>query len=255
MLFDTHCHLYDEKYEEGIDRVIARSFERGVDLLMLVGDNAKHSEICALTAKRYENVYASIGIHPLEIDSIGLDEIETRLAPLLSEKIKAVGEIGLDYYWNKDETLRERQKAYFIRQIAIADRWNLPVIIHARDSVEDALEIVKEHPCRKKGVFHCFSGSVEQMRRIVRMGYSIGLDGPVTYKNAITPKEVAKAVDLSSLVVETDSPYLPPVPYRGKINYPEYVRRVIEEIAALRGLRPEEIEEITFQNGKRLFGL
>lgn len=255
MIFDTHCHLYDEKYEEGVYEVIARSFEKGVDLLMLVGDNPEHSEICAETAKHTENVYASIGIHPMEIDTIEVGEIESRLKPLLSDKVKAVGEIGLDYYWNKDAEVKIRQKEYFIRQIEIANRWDLPIIIHARDSVESAIEIVKKYPCRRKGVFHCFSGSAEQMKRIVDMGYFIGLDGPVTYKNAVTPKEVAKAVDLSYLVVETDSPYLPPVPFRGKINYPYYLRRVIEEIAALRKMNPEEIEEITFQNGKRLFRL
>ena len=255
MIFDTHCHLYDEKFNEDLEKIINRCFENNVSLIMLVGDNIKNSKTCIEASLKTEGVYSSIGIHPMEVDTISLDDIEKEIFDNISKKTMAIGEIGLDYYWKKDEETKIKQKEYFIKQIEIANKLNLPIIVHARDSVEDAIKILKENPCLKKGVFHCFSGSVQQMREIVKLGFYIGIDGPVTYKNAITPKEVAKEVPLEMLVIETDSPYLPPVPKRGMINYPYYLTYVIDEIAKIKGMESKEIEEITFSNGKRLFNI
>lgn len=255
MIFETHCHLYDEKFNEDINSLIKRSLENNVGLIMLVGDNIIHSKICIEVSNNYKEVYASIGVHPQEVDSIEYDQLEDQIKSLLTSKVKAIGEVGLDYYWKKDEETKNKQKEYFIKQIEIANKVDLPLIIHARDSVEDCINILKKYPCNKKGVFHCFSGSVEQMKEILKMGFYIGLDGPVTYKNSITPKQVAKEVDLDRLVIETDSPYLPPVPFRGKINYPYYLSYVIEEIASLRNVDSKLIEDITMENGKKLLNI
>lgn len=255
MIFETHCHLYDEKFNEDINSLIKRSLENNVGLIMLVGDNIAHSKLCVEVSNNYQEVYASIGVHPMEVDSLDYDQLENQIKSLMTSKVKAIGEVGLDYYWKKDEETKNKQKEYFIKQIEIANKLELPLIIHARDSVEDCINILKKYSCNKKGVFHCFSGSVEQMREILKMGFYIGLDGPVTYKNSITPKQVAKEVDLDRLVIETDSPYLPPVPFRGKINYPYYLNYVIDEIASLRNVDSKVIEDITMENGKKLFNI
>lgn len=255
MIFDTHCHLYDPKYEEDILNIISNCFNNNVGLLMLVGDNIIHSKICVNVASSLNKVYASIGIHPMEVNTIEISSLEEELDKLLNNKVKAIGEIGLDYYWDKEEKTKEKQKIYFIKQIEYANKKNLPIIIHARDSVNDCIEILKKHPCLNKGVFHCFSGSLEQMKEVLKLGFYIGLDGPVTYKNAIVPKQIAKEVPLDKLVIETDSPYLPPVPFRGKNNYPYYLKYVIEEISRLKNISEKEIEEVTYQNGVKLFNI
>lgn len=255
MIFDTHCHLYDSRYEEGIENVIKRALENNVGLIMLSADNIVNSLKCIKAAETFEEVYCAIGIHPMDVDSSPLDVVEEEITKHMTSKVKAIGEIGLDYYWKNDQETKEKQKKYFIKQIDIANKLDLPIIIHARDSVEDTIKILKEHPCNRKGVFHCFAGSVEQLKEVLKLGYYIGLDGPVTYKNAVNPKQLAKAVDIDRLVVETDAPYLTPVPKRGQTNYPEYLVYVIEEIARLREVEPKEIEEITFNNGKKLFNI
>ena len=255
MIFDTHCHLYDDKFEEGFFEAIQKCLDNGISLIMLIGDNIKDSLKCIEGAKAFEQVYCAIGIHPMDVDSIALEEVKPQIKALLNSKVKAIGEIGLDYYWNKEEETKIKQKKYFIEQIELANEVNLPIVIHARDSVEDCIRILKEHPCINKGVFHCYSGSLEQMKEILKLGFFIGLDGPVTYKNAVTPKEIARNVPLESLVVETDSPYLPPVPFRGKTNYPYYLPYIIKEIASLKGISEKEVEDATFENGKRLYRL
>jgi TatD DNase family protein len=255
MLFDTHCHIYDEQYKESIDEIISKCLSFDVQMMMVIGDNITHSKICDELSKKYDCIYSAVGVHPEEVDTDELSSLEEQLTNLVKSnpKIKAIGEIGLDYHWKNDEYTKNKQKEYFIKQIEIANKLNLPIIIHARDSIQDCIEILKASPCICKGVFHCFSGSVEQAKIIIQMGYYIGLDGPVTYKNAKTPKEVAKIVPLDKLVVETDSPYLPPVPHRGEINYPYYVREIVNEIALLREMSPKEIEDVTYVNGKRLY--
>lgn len=255
MIFDTHCHLYDEKFNEDPKKIISRCLTNNVGLLMVVGDNISNSIKCINLANEFDQVYSAIGVHPMEVDQIDLNEIENQINKIINNKVKAIGEIGLDYYWKKDPETKEKQIKYFIKQIEIANKLELPIIIHARDSVEDCIKILKEHECIKKGVFHCFSGSLEQMKEIIKMGFYIGLDGPVTYKNSITPKEVASIVPIDRLVIETDSPYLPPVPFRGQINYPYYLKYVIEQIALIRNKTTKEIEDITYLNGKKLFNI
>lgn len=257
MIFDTHCHVYDEKYVEGAIEVIKKSIQEGVGLFMIPGDNIINSKKAIELASFFPEVYCAIGIHPSDVESLDIEEVISQLKELYktSNKIKAIGEIGLDKYWVKDEEIITKQKEFFIRQIELANELKLPIIIHDREAHEDTLKILKEHPPLYGGVMHCFSGSVEYLKEILSLGLYIGLDGPVTYKNAIIPKEVAKVVPLDRLLVETDSPYLTPVPYRGKINYPHYVKNVIEEICRIRSINSREIENITCENGKKLFGI
>lgn len=257
MIFDTHCHVYDEKYVEGAIEVIKKSIQEGVGLFMVPGDNIINSKKAIELASLFPEVYCAIGVHPSDVETLDIEEVISQLKELYktSNKIKAIGEIGLDKYWVKDEEIIAKQKEFFIRQIELANELKLPIIIHDRDAHEDTLKILKEHPPLYGGVMHCFSGSVEYLKEILSLGLYIGLDGPVTYKNAITPKEVAKVVPLDRLLVETDSPYLTPVPYRGKINYPHYVKNVIEEICRIRSINSREIENVTCENGKKLFGI
>lgn len=257
MIFDTHCHVYDEKYVEGAIEVIKKSIQEGVGLFMVPGDNIINSKKAIELASLFPEVYCAIGVHPSDVETLDIEEVISQLKELYktSNKIKAIGEIGLDKYWVKEEEIISKQKEFFIRQIELANELKLPIIIHDRDAHEDTLKILKEHPPLYGGVMHCFSGSVEYLKEILSLGLYIGLDGPVTYKNAITPKEVAKVVPLDRLLVETDSPYLTPVPYRGKINYPHYVKNVIEEICRIRSINSREIENVTCENGKKLFGI
>ena len=257
MIFDTHCHVYDEKYVEGAIEVIKKSIQEGVGLFMIPGDNIINSKKAIELASLFPEVYCAIGIHPSDVKELDIEDTILQLKELYktSNKIKAIGEIGLDKYWEKEEEIISKQKEFFIRQIELANELKLPIIIHDREAHEDTLKILKEHPPLYGGVMHCFSGSVEYLKEILSLGLYIGLDGPVTYKNAITPKEVAKAVPLDRLLVETDSPYLTPVPFRGKINYPHYVKNVIEEICRIKSINSREIENITCENGKKLFGI
>lgn len=257
MIFDTHCHVYDEKYIEGAIEVIKTSIQNGVDLFMIPGDNIINSKKAMELASLFEEVYCAIGVHPSDVMELDVEESIKELREMYksSSKIKAIGEIGLDKYWIKDEEVINKQKEFFIRQIELANELRLPIIIHDRDAHQETLEILKKHKPLYGGVMHCFSGSVEYLKEILELGLYIGLDGPVTYKNAIVPKEVAKVVPLEKILVETDSPYLTPVPNRGKINYPHYVKFVIEEICRIKSINSREIEKITFENGKKLFGI
>ena len=257
MIFDTHCHVYDEKYIEGAIEVIKKSIQNGVDLFMIPGDNLINSKKAIELANLFPEVYCAIGIHPSDVMEVEINEAIKQLKAmfLTSNKIKAIGEIGLDKYWIKDEEVIKKQKEFFIKQIELANELKLPIIIHDRDAHQETLEILKEHKPLYGGVMHCFSGSVEYLKEILKLDLYIGLDGPVTYKNALTPKEVAKVVPLEKLLVETDSPYLTPVPYRGKINYPHYVKNVIDEICRIKSINSREIENVTCENGKKLFGI
>ena len=224
---------------------------------MIPGDNLVNSKKAIELATLFPQVYCAIGVHPSDVMELDIEESINELRRLYktSSKIKAIGEIGMDKYWVKEENVIKKQKEFFIRQIELANELELPIIIHDRDAHNEVLEVLKNHKPLYGGVMHCFSGSVEYLKEILKLGLYIGLDGPVTYKNAVTPKEVAEYVPLDRLLVETDSPNLTPTPYRGKINYPHYVKYVIEEICRIKSINSREIEEITFNNGKKLFGI
>lgn len=256
-IFDTHCHIYDEVYQEDFFEVLSRCKENNVELIMLPGDNLKDSMLADKLSKEYDFIYAQVGLHPTEIEGVSIEEGLEKLEYLANNnsKIRAIGEIGLDYHYECNEEIKKRQKKFFDLQITLANKLHLPVVIHSRDAYLDTMEVLKQNPPLYGCLFHCFSYSKECLAEVIKSGYYIGLDGPVTYKNAITPKEIAKVVPLDRLVVETDSPYLSPVPFRGKRNEPSFIVKTILEIAVLRGMTFEDIAEATYVNGCTFFGI
>ena len=240
-LIDTHSHLdmLSELDISGVGKVVVPSVEiNTMDKVVALSENP--------------NIYSMVGIYPSEAKTYS-QEVENKMIELAKNpKVVAIGEIGLDYYW--DKSFVELQKEVFIKQIKLANRLNLPIVVHDREAHKDCFDILKEHNNGSKVLFHCFSGSAEFMKECVREGWYIALGGVVTFKNAVKMKEVAREIPLEKLVLETDSPYLTPVPYRGKENKPAYVRFVAEEIANLRNMRVEEIIDITTNNAERFFG-
>jgi len=254
MLFDTHVHLNDIQFKEDIEEVIKRAQEAGVSSMVVVGfDRATITRAMELI-EEYAYIYAAIGWHP--VDAIDMRDEDLAWIEQLSShpKVVALGEMGLDYHWDKSP--KDIQKEVFRKQIRLAKKVNLPIVIHNREATADIVEILKEeHAEDVGGIMHCFSGSPEVARECLGMNFYISLGGPVTFKNAKKPKEVAIEVPLDKLLIETDCPYLAPHPYRGKRNEPAYVKLVAEQIAELKGLTLEEVAAATTQNAKKLFGI
>lgn len=239
-LIDTHAHLdmLNDFDISGVGKVIVPAVE-----VATLDKVVSLSEI--------DNVYSMVGIYPSEARTYS-DEVEQKMLELAKNpKVVAIGEIGLDYYW--DKSFIDLQKEVFIKQIKLANRLNLPIVVHDREAHKDCYDIVKEYNQGSKVLFHCFSGSVEFMRECVKQGWYIALGGVVTFKNAIKMKEVAKEVPLEKLLLETDAPYLTPVPFRGKENKPAYTKYVAEEIGKLRGVSVEEIIDATTRNAEEFF--
>ncbi|MBM4765325.1 TatD family hydrolase [Bacillus sp. B15-48] len=254
MLFDTHVHLNAEQFKDDLQEVIQRAQTAGVTQMVVVGFDrstiTKAIELC----EAYEFIYASVGWHP--VDAIDMTEEDLAWLRELSAhpKVVALGEMGLDYYWDKSP--KDIQKDVFRKQIRLAKEVKLPIIIHNREATADIVEILKEERASEVGgIMHCYSGSVEIAKECVELNFYISLGGPVTFKNAKKPKEVAAAIPLDRLLIETDCPYLAPHPYRGKRNEPSYVKLVAEQIADLKGLTYEEVAEATMNNAKKLFDL
>lgn len=256
MLFDTHCHLNHEEIYPRIDEVIEAAKKTGVEKFLVVGYDKKTSLLAVEIAKKYPFCYAAIGFHPTEIFELTEDDYDEVMQFANDEKVVAIGEIGLDYHWIKDPIQRDIQKEYFIRQIEFANHVGLPIVIHNRDSNEDCFNVLKEHRPIYGAVMHCYSGSVEMMRELVKWdNIYISLGGPVTFTNAKTPKAVAEEVPLDRLLIETDSPYLTPHPYRGMKNEPKYICLVSEEIARLRDMSKKHLEDVLFKNACRFLNI
>ena len=253
MIFDTHCHLNDEQLYPRIDEVIKAAQEAGVDRFCVVGWNKDSSLLAVKIAETYDNVYAIVGFHPTDVFDVSEEDFNLVMNLLDHPKVVALGEIGLDYYWENDLSRREIQKQYFIRQIKEANKHKKPISIHNRDAIDDCLKILQSNHVDCGGVMHCYSGSVESMREFLKVGMYISLGGPVTFKNAKQPKEVAKAVPLDRLLVETDCPYLAPHPLRGTINEPKNIGLTVMEIASLREMDQGSLVKATEENAKRLF--
>jgi len=252
MLFDTHAHLDDKRFDDDRDELIRGLPERGVSRVITPGIDVDSSKKCVDLADKYDIVYAGVGIHPHEASKLEDNYLDQLRTMAQNKKVVAIGEIGLDYYY--DFSPRDIQKQRFIEQIELAAELKLPIIIHNRDSHEDMLNILREHKeLINGGVMHCFSGSWEMAKIVLDLGLYISLAGPVTFKNAKKPVEVAKNVPLDRLLIETDSPYLTPVPYRGKRNDPGHVALVAEKIAEIRGITVEEVGRITTENALNLF--
>lgn len=252
MLFDTHTHLDDEKFDKDRDELIASLKEQSVSLLVNIGADMKSSQQSVDLAEKYDFIYASVGVHPCDTKDLTDGDLKMLEKLAQHEKVVAIGEIGLDYYW--DEPEREIQKEWFIKQLLLAKKLNMPYIVHDRDAHADTLEIIKKSGYTN-GVMHCFSGSVEMAQEVIKMGMYISLSGTVTFKNAKKAQEVAQSVPLDKLLIETDSPYLTPEPFRGKRNNSAYVRYTAEKIADIRGLSFEKLAHITMENGKRFYNI
>ena len=252
MLFDTHTHLDDEKFDTDRDELISTLNDAGISLLVNIGADLKSSEASIELAEKYDFIYASVGVHPCDTKDLTDIDLLTLEKMAQHEKVVAIGEIGIDYYW--DEPEREVQKEWFKKQLLLAKKLNMPYIVHDRDAHADTLEIIKESGYTN-GVMHCFSGSAGMAKEVIEMGMYVSLSGTVTFKNAKKIHEVARVVPLDKLLIETDSPYLTPEPFRGKRNNSALVRYTAEKIAEIRGLSFEEVARITMENGKRFYNI
>lgn len=254
MLIDTHTHIDMDNFKDRFDEILKTADEYGVKKVVIPGVEPEGFSRIVELCEKYDNVYGAVGVHPEEVGAFDEGAQNLMREYLKHPKIIAVGEVGLDYYWDKSQI--ERQKEIFERQILIAKDAKKPVLVHDREAHLDTFEILKKTNAKETGVvMHCFSGSPEFALECVKEGFYIALGGVVTFKNAKKVKEVAKVVPLEKLLLETDAPYMTPVPYRGKENQPAYVKFVAQEIAALRNISFEEVANATTANAKRLLGI
>jgi len=250
---DTHAHLYDERYDEDRAAMIARAEAAGVRQIISMGDTMAASAQVVADAEAYPALYAAVGIHPENACVLTDAERAQLLAWAKHPKVVAIGEIGLDYYWEKDPKVRAVQGELFAAQLGLARAAGLPVCIHDREAHGDTLAILKAAGEGLTGVLHCYSGSLETARELWKMGFCIGIDGPLTFKNAAKLPDIVREAPRDKLLIETDSPYLAPVPLRGMRNEPAYVVHVAAKIAEIRGETVEEVAHYTTENARRLY--
>ncbi|WP_353095569.1 TatD family hydrolase [Tissierella praeacuta] len=252
MLIDSHAHLDDSRFDYDRDMLIKSLQDNGIEMVMNIGADLRSSIASVSLAEKYDNIYAAVGVHPHSAKEMDGSTMEILKSFAKRDKVVAIGEIGLDFFY--DNSPRDIQKKWFKEQLELAKEVELPVIIHTRDAAQETFDIIKEaQDGRLRGVLHCYSGSVEMAKEYIKMGFYISLGGPVTFKNSKVSKEVAKAVPLDKLLVETDSPYLTPEPYRGKRNEPIFVKYAAGAIAEIRGISFEELSKATNRNTKDLF--
>lgn len=252
MLFDTHTHFDDEKFNEDRYEMINKAYDSGVELILNAAADITSSRTGVELGREFDFIYSSVGFHPEYAEAVTEEMFKEVKELAANPKVVAIGEAGLDYYYGSET--KEVQQKVFRRQINMANELNLPIIVHDRDAHEDSLSILKEENAREcGGVLHCFSGSVEMAKLVLDMGFYISVGGVVTFKNARKLVDVVKYVPLDMLLLETDAPYLTPEPYRGKRNYSGYIGLVAEKVAELKGYSVEKVASETFNNGKRLF--
>ena len=250
-LFDTHAHYDDEQFDEDRTELLNSMAQAGVELIVNPGCDLETSRKSVEIANQFPFVYSAVGYHPEEADKWDENSADELRKLAKDPKVKAIGEIGLDYYWEENPP-REVQKKVLHAQLDLAEELDLPVIIHDREAHGDCLEIVKSHP-NVKGVYHCYSGSIEDAKVLVKLGWMLSFNGVITFKNARKPVEVVDWIPMDHLMVETDSPYLSPVPFRGKRNSSLNVHLVAEKIAEIKGMDPDEVALICLENGKRFY--
>lgn len=254
MIFETHAHYDDDRFEGDRERLILSMPERGIGRIVNVGASVSSTKTTLELAEQYDFVYAAVGVHPSDIADLNEETYGWLKEQTTREKTVAVGEIGLDYYWDKEPEVQERQRYWFRRQLELAKEAGLPVIIHSRDAAADTMEIMKQaHAKEIPGVIHCYSYSKELAMEFVKMGYYIGVGGVVTFKNAKKLKETVEAVPLERILLETDCPYMAPEPHRGERNDSSYIPFVAAKIAELKECTTEEVERVTEENARRLF--
>lgn len=252
MLFDTHAHYNDKKFKEDVDDVLSSMKENGIGLIMNACSSVDEIPDITALCDKYDFVYGAAGVHPHETDKMNMSDFDAIKKAVAHPKFKAIGEIGLDYFYDFSD--RETQKKRFAEQIELAKELKLPVIIHDRDAHKDTMDILRACNVRDcGGVFHCYAGSVEMAKEILDWGMYIAFGGSLTFKKSVKPKEVAKYVPLDRIVIETDSPYLAPEPQRGRRNDSRYIHLVAEAIANERGITYEEVAQATWDNGIKLF--
>ncbi len=249
-MIDTHIHLNDEAYKDNLEEIIQSAFNNGIDTMFVIGCDYQTSLKAIEIANKYKNIYAIVGLHPSEVDKETDKELNWLKKLLTEEKVIGVGEIGLDLYWTKE--FKDLQIYYFEKQLELSLEYDLPVSIHSRDAIELTYQILAKQ--NYKGVIHCFSGSLEMANKFINKGYLLGIGGVVTFKNT-NLKEVVKNIPLTSIVTETDGPYLAPVPYRGKLNKPEYIKLICEEIANLKEIELAIVEKQILENVKSVFNI
>ncbi len=248
MFIDVHCHL-DSNYYDDIDKVINNAKKNNVNKLIYNGCNKKSNKEVIRLINKYDSVYGAVGYHPTELDDVNEKDYELLESLLSNKKIVAIGEIGLDYHY--PDTNKEKQKYAFRRQLELAEKHNIPVIVHSRDAIQDTFDIMSEYNI--KGVIHCFSGSVEMAKEFIKKGFLISVGGIITFKNVKNIIEVIKNIDLSYVLLETDSPYLTPEPFRKEQNEPMYIPIIASKIADILNVSIEEVSSKTTDNAKRLF--
>ncbi len=252
-LFDSHVHLDDSRFDEDREELISSLSENGIDYVVNIGADLSTSRNSIELSEKYSFVYATVGVHPHEVKSMTEDDIILLRELSRHDKVVAIGEIGLDYYY--DNSPRELQKKWFIRQIELANECSLPIVIHSRDAVQDTYEILKQHNQSSRVLIHCFSQSLEMAKKYVNMGAFIALGGAITFKNAKNLLDVVKFVPMEQLLLETDCPYLTPEPFRGKRNDPSKVRFVAQKIAELKNIDFTEVMDATNHNARIFYGI
>ena len=266
MIFETHAHYDDQRYTEDREALLASLPAKGIGRIINVGASVETTKAALQLAGAHTYIYAAVGVHPSEVGGLNEESFAWLSAQTENPKVAAVGEIGLDYYWEKEEEVRECQRYWFRRQLELAAGAGLPVIIHSRDAAEDTMRILREAGVWETGVerntveggavcgvIHCYSYSPEMAEEFVRMGYAIGVGGVVTFKNAKKLKETVQRIPLQRLLLETDCPYMAPEPHRGERNDSSYLPYVAEKVAELKGISREEVERVTWENAAALF--
>lgn len=254
MIFETHAHYDDEQFNPDREELLLSMKEHGIDKIINIGCNKKTCEATEKLMESHDFIYGAFGVHPSDIGELDESFFTWIKKQLEKQKAVAVGEIGLDYYWDKEEEVQKKQRYWFQRQLTLAKEMDLPVIIHSREAAADTLELMKaEHTEQSRGVIHCFSYSKEIAAEYVKLGYHIGIGGVSTFKNAKKLKEVIKETPIEKILLETDCPYMAPEPYRGKRNSSLYLPYVVEQIANLKGITTELVEQQTYQNAEQLF--
>uniref|UniRef100_UPI001F3E3585 TatD family hydrolase n=1 Tax=Roseburia hominis TaxID=301301 RepID=UPI001F3E3585 len=253
-IFETHAHYEDVKFDSDREALLASLPKQNIEYVINVGSNLETTKRSIELAKQYDYIFAAVGVHPSDVEELDESSYDVLEKAAKFEKTVAIGEIGLDYYWDKELGVQEKQREWFKRQMLLAKEHNLPVIIHSRDAAEDTMRVMKEVKAEEiPGVIHCYSYSVEMAKEFIKMGYYIGIGGVVTFKNAKKLIEVAAEIPLERILLETDCPYMAPEPHRGERNSSLYIPYVVEKLAEIRNISKEEIISTTNQNARKLF--
>ncbi|MCQ2796552.1 MAG: TatD family hydrolase [Bacilli bacterium] len=255
MIIDSHVHINDDAFIGNPDKYIKDAEASNVCVFLCIGSNLKTSQQAVEIADKYPNVWAAVGVHPSDVKSMGPNDFALIDEMFKNPKVIAVGEVGLDYFWDKDKKAQEEQVEWFHKFIDLANKHNVPIIIHSRDAINATYEILRDHPVKKAGIIHCYSAGKDYVKRYVELGYYFGIGGTVTFKNALSVKEAVEAIPIDRLLLETDAPYLAPTPHRGEQNHSKYIPLIINEIARLKGIDNKVIEDKTTENFEKLFSV